>query len=96
MKTPAGERHLESHLPTVEQEVKIVNRYGLHARPAMSFVDTAAGFTSRVQVKKGSQSVDGKSIMQMMMLAATQGTQLEIEAQGPDAAAAPVCAANAL
>jgi len=65
--------------------VTIQNRLGLHARPAMAFVDTANGFTSDVQVKKGSQSVDGKSIMQMMMLAATQGTELQIVAEGDDA-----------
>ena len=66
-------------------KVVIGNQLGLHARPAMSFVDTANGFTADVRVKKGSQSVDGKSIMQMMMLAATQGTQLRIEAEGDDA-----------
>jgi len=69
-------------------KVTIQNKLGLHARPAMSFVDIANGFNSQITVKKGAQSVDGKSIMQMMMLAATQGTQLEIEASGPDAEAA--------
>lgn len=76
-------------------QVTIQNRLGLHARPAMSFVDIANGFASQISVKKGPQVVDGKSIMQMMMLAATQGTQLEIEAQGPDAPAA-VAALRAL
>ena len=66
-------------------KVKIGNRLGLHARPAMSFVDTAARFRSDIKVIKGSQVVDGKSIMQLMMLAATQGTELEIAADGPDA-----------
>lgn len=66
-------------------KVKIGNRLGLHARPAMSFVDTAARFRSDIKVSKGSQVVDGKSIMQLMMLAATQGTELEIAADGPDA-----------
>ncbi|MCC7205348.1 MAG: HPr family phosphocarrier protein [Phycisphaeraceae bacterium] len=69
----------------VTQEVKIINRLGLHARPAMAFVDTANGFAARVRVTKGPQVVDGKSIMQVMMLAATQGTTLRIEADGPDA-----------
>ncbi len=64
----------------------IINPLGLHARPAMSFVDTANGFDSDIQVRKGDQVVDGKSIMQMMMLAATKGTELEVEAVGPDAA----------
>ena len=65
--------------------VRIQNRLGLHARPAMSFVDTANGFDCDVRVRKGDQVVDGKSIMQMMMLAATQGTQLNIVATGDDA-----------
>ncbi len=65
--------------------VTISNRLGLHARPAMSFVDTANGFRADIRVAKGAQTVDGKSIMQVMMLAATKGTQLTIEAQGPDA-----------
>lgn len=73
---------------TMQALVKIQNKLGLHARPAMSFVDTANNFVSKVLVKKGAQVVDGKSIMQMMMLAATQGTELLIEATGPDAAAA--------
>lgn len=72
-------------MESVKANVTIQNRLGLHARPAMSFVDTANGFTSEIRVHKGSQVVDGKSIMQLMMLAATQGTKLEIEAQGPDA-----------
>ena len=65
--------------------VTILNQLGLHARPAMSFVEAANGFVADVRVTKGSQSVDGKSIMQMMMLTATQGTQLHIEATGDDA-----------
>lgn len=65
--------------------VTIVNRLGLHARPAMSFVDTASAYKSNVTVRRGGQAVDGKSIMHMMMLAATKGTQLEIDAEGPDA-----------
>ncbi len=62
--------------------VTISNRLGLHARPAMSFVEIAATMPCTVFVKKGDQQVDGKSIMQMMMLAATKGTQLEIIAEG--------------
>lgn len=68
--------------------VTIQNRLGLHARPAMSLVDTANGFASDIRIIKGDQSVDGKSIMQLMMLAATQGTELEITADGSDADAA--------
>lgn len=68
--------------------VAIVNRLGLHARPAMAFVDLAATFKCSVHVRRDDTEVDGKSIMQMMMLAATQGTQLEIVADGDDADAA--------
>jgi phosphocarrier protein len=71
-----------------EVQVTIVNRLGLHARPAMSFVDTANLFQSEVRVCRDDTEVDGKSIMQMMMLAAGQGTVLTIVADGPDAAEA--------
>ena len=72
-------------------QVTIVNRLGLHARPAMTFVDLAATFKSDITVKRADQEVDGKSIMHMMMLAATKGTELEVAAMGPDSQAA--CAA---
>lgn len=72
-------------MPTASAKVTIVNKLGLHARPAMCFVDAAMPFESGVTVKKDDQAVDGKSIMQMMMLAATKGTVLEIIADGPDA-----------
>jgi phosphocarrier protein HPr len=65
--------------------VTIVNRLGLHARPAMCFVDLASTFDSSVIVRRADQEVDGKSIMHMMMLAATKGTSLEIVTEGPDA-----------
>ncbi|MFI4860221.1 MAG: HPr family phosphocarrier protein [Phycisphaerales bacterium JB063] len=66
-------------------KVTIQNKLGLHARPAMSFVDHASQFACSIQIAKGDQKVDGKSIMQIMMLAATQGTELEITAEGADA-----------
>ena len=69
----------------VKAEVTIENELGLHARPAMSFVDLANQYASDIKVSKGEQEVDGKSIMQMMMLAATQGTKLQITAEGEDA-----------
>lgn len=67
--------------------VTITNRLGLHARPAMAFVEAASGFTSNITVSRadGDESVDGKSIMHMMMLAATKGTEIEIKAEGDDA-----------
>ncbi len=54
----------------------------------MALVDAANRFSSNIMVAKGQQSVDGKSIMQVMMLAATQGTELTITATGPDAESA--------
>ena len=69
----------------MDRLVTIQNKLGLHARPAMQFVDVANQFQSGVKVWKGDQAVDGKSIMQMMMLAATAGTPLKIVAEGDDA-----------
>jgi phosphocarrier protein HPr len=70
--------------------VTISNRLGLHARPAMEFVDTASRYTCSVTVRRSDQSeiVDGKSIMDIMMLAATRGTDLEVVCDGADAEAA--------
>jgi phosphocarrier protein len=73
-------------------KVTISNRLGLHARPAMCFVDAANQFACSITVaREGGQSVDGKSIMQMMMLAATKGTELQIIAEGADAQGACDC-----
>jgi phosphocarrier protein HPr len=65
-----------------------MNRLGLHARPAMTFVDVAMTFASEITVSKGDTTVNGKSIMEMMMLAAGEGSELNITAEGPDAQAA--------
>lgn len=67
--------------------VTIRNRLGLHARPAMAFVDIASHCKAAVTIRKlpDGEPIDGKSIMQLLMLAATQGTQLEITATGSDA-----------
>lgn len=72
---------------TVSAKVTIANRLGLHARPAMIFVEVASRFDTDISIRRTDQSeqVDGKSIMQLMMLAATQGTELELVAQGPEA-----------
>ncbi len=71
-----------------ETELEIRNSDGLHMRPAMRFVDIANGFDSSISVSNGETNVDGKSIMQVTMLAATCGTKLKIKAEGPDARAA--------
>ena len=68
--------------------VRLVNRNGMHARPANLFVQTANQFESSIQVgRPGSESVNGKSIMGIMMLAAEHGAELELMAEGPDAEA---------
>ena len=75
-------------MPTVTKEVIISNQDGLHTRPVMKFVDIANRFTSQIMVHKGGPEpadADGKSVMQMIILAATEGTPLRIEADGPDA-----------
>lgn len=70
---------------TVAVHVTVANRLGLHARPAMAIVDAASQFTSDIQIRKEEQTVDAKSIMQLMILAATEGTELELTATGDDA-----------
>ena len=70
------------------QEVRIPNSLGLHARPAMQLVDVASRFSAQIEIARAEQCVDAKSIMQVMTLAATQGTNLTLTAQGDDAAQA--------
>ena len=65
--------------------VRIVNRLGLHARPAAHFVRLATRFAAEVYVSRDSVEVNGKSIMGVMMLAAEQGARIEIRAEGEDA-----------
>ncbi len=72
----------------VKKEVKIVNKYGLHARPAMKFVELANRYNSKIEVSNGTLTVDAKSIMSVMRLAAVKGTLLKITADGADAKAA--------
>lgn len=69
----------------VQVNATVVNKLGLHARPAMVFVDLASTFQSEVKVSKDDNEVDGKSIMMMMMLAAAKGSVLAITAEGSDA-----------
>ena len=64
------------------------NRLGLHARAAARFVHTASRFRSRVTASRGDKTMDGKSILGILLLAASQGTLLEVTAEGPDEAEA--------
>ncbi len=70
---------------TVRAEVQIVNRLGLHARAAARFVETASRYAADVTVANGEESVSGKSILGLMMLAAAEGTTLVLTAVGADA-----------
>ena len=75
-------------MPHASRDIVVCNKLGLHARPAMQFVDVANGFGSDVKVTKFGEepgTADGKSVMQMIILAATEGTPLKIEAAGDDA-----------
>ena len=69
----------------IERSVRIVNRNGLHARPAAEVVKTAAKFKSEITMVREDLEVNGKSIMGVMMLAAEFGATLTIRAHGPDA-----------
>ena len=72
----------------VEKDITIINRLGLHARACAKLVKTAAHYESRVELLQGEESADAKSIMSLMMLAAPQGSQLTLKAEGADAQAA--------
>jgi len=64
--------------------ITIVNRLGLHARASAKFVSLASEFKSEITLKRDGQQINGKSIMGIMMLAAAQGTQLDLCADGQD------------
>ena len=70
----------------IEKEVIIVNKLGLHARAAAKFVTVASGFSSDIHLARSERRVNGKSIMGVMMLAASKGTMLTLSAEGIDEA----------
>lgn len=72
----------------LKQEVEIVNKLGLHARASAKFTQTAGRFAAEVWVSRKGKRVNGKSIMGLMMLAAAQGTEITLETDGADEAAA--------
>jgi phosphocarrier protein HPr len=74
----------------IEKDVPVINRLGLHARPAAMFVRIASRFRSEIWVSKEGEEVNGKSIMGLMMLAAGQGSKLHLRCEGPDASKAIV------
>ncbi|MFL0804192.1 MAG: HPr family phosphocarrier protein [Agarilytica sp.] len=69
----------------LEQNVEIINKLGLHARAATKFASTANKFDSKIQVVFGDKTIDGKSIMALMLLAAAKGSLITLSTDGPDA-----------
>ena len=75
-------------MPEVKKEIEIVNRLGMHARPAARLVQLTSRFSSDIIFKRNSDEVNGKSIMGVLMLAAPYGTIITVIARGDDAEAA--------
>ena len=75
--------------------IPVSNPLGLHARAAARFVHTASAFTSRIRVGRAGREMDGKSIMGLLLLSASQGTVITVTAEGPDEEAA-IAALSAL
>jgi phosphocarrier protein HPr len=69
----------------IKKELTVLNKLGIHARPAALFVKVASKFACEITVEKDGESVNGKSIMGLMMLAAAQGSKLRLTASGDDA-----------
>ena len=69
----------------ISTEIQIINERGLHARAAANFVKSIDGIDACIEVERLGQTVDGCSIMGLMMLAAAKGTSINISATGPDA-----------
>jgi phosphocarrier protein HPr len=72
----------------LSKDITIINKLGLHARAAAKFVNLASGFQSEITVARNGRSVNGKSIMGVMMLAAACGTQIHLQTEGEDEALA--------
>lgn len=68
----------------ISKVITIVNKLGLHARPATMLVKTAAKYSSKITLRKEDLSVDAKSIMGVLILAAQKGTKLTVLVDGPD------------
>jgi phosphocarrier protein len=78
------ENSIRDKLNMTKASVEIINKLGLHARASTKFTQTASQFKSEIWVEKNGRRVNAKSIMGVMMLAAAQGTTIEIEATGED------------
>jgi phosphocarrier protein len=76
---------VKNHQPVAEATLTIVNELGMHARAATKFVQTANRYESDIEVEKDGQTVNGKSIMGVLMLVASKGTSIKVRAYGEDA-----------
>ena len=72
----------------VVRTVVVTNRHGLHARPCLAIVNTVARHQASVTIQKDGEAMDASSVLALMSLGATQGTELVLSATGPDAAEA--------
>jgi len=68
----------------ISEKVTILNETGLHARPASVFVNTAAKFASNLTIQKGEKQINAKSILAVLSLGISKGTEITITAEGPD------------
>src|SRR5436190_19231268 len=75
----------KGHEKEITREMAVTNKLGVHARPAAMFVKIANKFDSEIFVEKDGETINGKSIMGLMMLAAGPGSKLHVTANGPDA-----------
>ena len=75
-------------------KITIINKLGLHARASAKFVSTAARFQSQISVTKEAKTINGKSIMGVMLLAANKGSELILEMEGPDEEAMEIALTN--
>lgn len=69
---------------SISKNIEIINKLGMHARAAAQFVQLASNFTSHIEIEKGSRRVNGKSIMGVMMLAASKGSEITLYIDGED------------
>ena len=71
---------------SISKNIEIINKLGMHARAAAQFVQLASSFTSHIEIEKDQRRVNGKSIMGVMMLAASKGSEVILYANGEDEA----------
>ncbi len=83
-----GPMSTNAERPEVAVKVRVLAELGLHARPAARLAQAAQLFASDINLESGGRSVDAKSILDLLSLAATKGTELTLRCQGPDAARA--------